>query len=89
MDIQHAAYPDTAYLIIGLRGEASLAVWNIRYATVSRIELHISDQPPQPDEPPLSHAQKIAIVLAAIVALLFLLLLSLSLLPPPPVIVTP
>jgi proteasome lid subunit RPN8/RPN11 len=90
VDIEQAAYSGTAYLIVGLRGgEPALAAWQIRGDAVTRIELYIGDEPPEPEESLLSRAQKTAIILAAVVAFLFMILLSLSLLPPAPIIVSP
>jgi proteasome lid subunit RPN8/RPN11 len=89
VDIQQATYPDTAYLIVGLRqGEPRLAAWQIRPGEVNRIELHIGTQAPPPQQT-LSKAEKTAIILAALIAFVFMLILSLSLLPPAPIIVTP
>jgi [CysO sulfur-carrier protein]-S-L-cysteine hydrolase len=88
-DIQQANYPETAYLIVGLRnGEPRLAAWQIRPGEVDRIELHVSTESP-PSEQTLSKAEKTAIILAALIAFAFMLILSLSLLPPAPIIVTP
>jgi [CysO sulfur-carrier protein]-S-L-cysteine hydrolase len=88
-DIQQANYPDTAYLIVGLRhGEPRLAAWQIRPGEVNRIDIHISMQAPSPQQT-LSKAEKTAIILAALIAFAFMLILSLSLLPPAPIIVTP
>jgi proteasome lid subunit RPN8/RPN11 len=89
VDIQQANYPDTAYVIVGLRqGELRLAAWQIRPGKVNRIELHIGTQAPPPEQT-LSKAEKTAIILAALIAFVFMLILSLSLLPPAPIIVTP
>jgi proteasome lid subunit RPN8/RPN11 len=90
IDIQQAAYPDTAYLIVGLRqGEPALAAWSMRGSAVNRAELTIGIEPPETQDTALSHTQKMAIILAAVIAFLFMLLLSLSLLPPAPIIVSP
>lgn len=89
VDIQQANYPDTAYVIVGLKhGEPRLAAWQIRPGEVNRIELHVSTQAPPPQQT-LSKAEKTAIILAALIAFAFMLVLSLSLLPPAPIIVTP
>jgi proteasome lid subunit RPN8/RPN11 len=88
-DIQQANYPDTAYVIIGLKyGEPRLAAWQIRPGEVNRIDVHIGTQVPPPQQT-LSKAEKTAIILAALIAFAFMLVLSLSLLPPAPIIVTP
>ncbi len=89
-DIRQAAYPDTYYLIVGLKsGEPAIGVWQIRRHEVNPVELYIGHQQPEPEEEVLSQAQKVAIILATVAAVLFVLLLSLSLLPPAPIIVTP
>lgn len=89
-DIRQAYYPDTAYLIVGLRyGEARLAGWNIRPGEVNPVEIYIGIQAPPPASVPMSKAEKTAILLATLIAVIFMLLLSLTLLPPAPVIVTP
>ena len=89
-DIHQAAYPDTAYLIVGLRsGEARLAAWEIRAAEVNPADLYVGTDMPIPQTPALSRAEKTAIILAALIAFVFMLVLSLSLLPPAPIIMTP
>lgn len=89
-DIKQANYPNTAYVIVGLRhGEPRLAAWQIRPGEVNRIDLHVSTQAPSPQQQTLSKAEKTAIILAALIAFAFMLILSLSLLPPAPIIVTP
>ncbi|MEO8395776.1 MAG: M67 family metallopeptidase [Chloroflexota bacterium] len=83
-DIKQASYPDTPYLIVGLKGtEARLAAWTMRFGQVSEVPLHIGLQAPLPT-PALSPAQKIAILLSALIAFILLIVLSLSLLPPAP-----
>jgi proteasome lid subunit RPN8/RPN11 len=85
VDIAQAAYPDTAYLIVGLkRGE--LAAWTIRFGQVRSVDLHIGNQPPAQTNAPLSRAQQTAIIAAALLAFVLLIVISLSLLPPAPVI---
>ena len=89
-DIQQANYPDTIYLIVGLRhGQPRLAGWEIHTGMVTPVDLYVGTQQPPLQAPDLSNAQKTAIILAALVAFAFMLILSLSLLPPAPVIVTP
>jgi proteasome lid subunit RPN8/RPN11 len=89
-DIQDAHYPDTPYLIIGLRnGESRLAAWRIRYGQVVPVEIYVGEEAPPPEEGTLSMAQKRAIILSAIIVFVFMIILSLSLLPPAPMIVTP
>lgn len=87
-DIKMASYPDTPYLIVGLKGgEARLAAWKMRYGQVSEELVHIGNQPPpSSDSPTLSRAQKIAILMSALIAFILLIVLSLSLLPPAPLI---
>lgn len=88
-DIRLAAYPDTAYLIVGLGAdEPELAAWRIQSGEVQRLPLHIGDEPPPIDETPLSPAQKVAIMVSALLAFAILLIISLSLLPPAPEILS-
>jgi proteasome lid subunit RPN8/RPN11 len=90
-DIQQSAYPDTAYLIVGMRsGEPCLAAWSIQHRQVQPIEVVLASKPAseEPDEA-FSSAQKFAIIAATIIAFVFMLVLSLSLLPPAPIIVAP
>ncbi len=83
-DIKQAAYPDTPYLIIGLKGmEARLAAWTMRFGQVSEVPLHVGTDAPPPTSA-LSNAQKIAILLSALIAFILVIVLSLSLLPPAP-----
>jgi len=83
-DIRQASYPDTPYLIVGLKGtEARLAAWTMRFGQVSEVPLQIGHQATSPT-PALSSAQKIAILLSALIAFILLVVLSLSLLPPAP-----
>jgi proteasome lid subunit RPN8/RPN11 len=84
IDIALATYPDTAYLIVGLKGEPRLAAWQMRYGDVQRLPLTIGDAPPAEREEPLSPAQKVAIIVSALLALVVMLVWSLSLLPPAP-----
>jgi proteasome lid subunit RPN8/RPN11 len=90
-DIQQSAYPDTAYLIVGLSsGEPRLAAWSIQYKQVQPIEVVLASKPifEAPHEA-FTPAQKFAIIAATIIAFLFMIVLSLSLLPPAPIIVAP
>lgn len=90
VDIRQATYPDTAYLIVGLKGtEPQLAAWSMRAGHVERVDLHIGFDAPAERPTRLSRAQIAAIVLSAVLAFVLMLTLSLSLLPPAPVIVTP
>lgn len=85
-DIRQATYPDTPYLIVGLKGGSPrLGAWKMRAGQVSEVPIIIDENPP--DTPPaLSDAQKVAIVLAALIAAAALIVVSLSLLPPAPAI---
>ncbi len=83
-DIKQASYPDTPYLIVGLKGtEARLAAWSMRFGQVSEVPLQIGTQAAR-STPELSPSQKIAILLSALIAFILLIGLSLSLLPPAP-----
>jgi proteasome lid subunit RPN8/RPN11 len=85
-DIALAFYPQTPYLIVGLRGnQPRLSAWCIAQGRVEPVALHIDDIPPEIAPTP-SRAQRVAILIAAILALSALILLSLSLLPPAPLI---
>jgi proteasome lid subunit RPN8/RPN11 len=83
-DIREAAYPDTAYLIIGMKGDdPRLAAWMINYdGTVEHVELHISPAPPA--QPASSRAVSAAVLIAGLIGFIFLIVVSLSLLPPAP-----
>lgn len=87
-DIRLATYPDTPYLIVGLKGgSASLAAWTMRPGQVDAVPLHVGVQPPPEQlQPPLTRAQRAAIIISALIALLLVIVVSLSLLPPAPVI---
>jgi proteasome lid subunit RPN8/RPN11 len=90
VDVRQAAYPDTTYLIVGLKHpESQLAAWSIRAGAVERVDLHIGFEGPPELPRSLSRAQIAAIVLSAVLVVALMLALSLSLLPPAPVIVTP
>jgi proteasome lid subunit RPN8/RPN11 len=85
-DIRQATYPDTPYLIVGLKGgSAQLAAWKMRAGQVSEVPVSIGEIVPN-TPPPLSDTQKVAIVLAALIAAGALIVVSLSLLPPAPAI---
>lgn len=86
-DIRLATYPDTAYLIVGFRGEEThLAAWSIKRDRVEPIKVIVSREEPPPEPEPLSQTHKRAVILAACIAFAFLVVLSLSLLPPAPII---
>jgi proteasome lid subunit RPN8/RPN11 len=86
-DVQLASYPNTAYLIVGLKGSPpSLAAWVINYGEVARLPLHLGEDAPEPPKPLLSGAQKAAIMIAVALAFALTLWISLSLLPPAPAI---
>lgn len=89
-DIQLANYPNTAYLIIGLKHvEPQLAAWTMNYGEVARLPLHVGDEVPPPSKPLLSAAQKAAIMVAVALAFVLTLWISLSLLPPAPALPSP
>ncbi len=89
-DVQLATYPNTAYLIIGLKQpEPRLAAWTINYGAVARLPLHIGEPSALPPKPLLSAAQKTAIMVAMVLAFALTLWISLSLLPPAPAIPSP
>lgn len=82
-DIHEAAYPDTAYLIIGMKGDAPrLAAWTINYGTVEHVELHIGAIPPA--QPASTGTTSAAVLIAGLIGFIFLIVVSLSLLPPAP-----
>lgn len=85
-DIQTATYPDTPYLIVGLKGgEARLAAWRMKRGRVDAVPVHVGDQaPPEADANAPSPAQKIAVILSALIAFLVVIVVSLTLLPPAP-----
>jgi proteasome lid subunit RPN8/RPN11 len=85
VDVAQATYPDTAYLIAGLK-HGELAAWEIRYGQVRPVDLHIGSQPPPQTGERLSRAQQTAIIAAALLAFTLLIVISLSLLPPAPII---
>ncbi len=89
-DVQLASYPDTAYLIIGLkRHPPSLAAWTIHYGEVARLPLHIGAGAAEAPRSLLSGAQKTAIMVAVALAFALTLWIALSLLPPAPIIPPP
>lgn len=88
-DVAEFSYPETACVIVGLRREPEMAAWQIRSRDVAPIDLYIGNDLPEAAEPPLSQAQRGAIIIAALVAFAVMLMLSLSLLPPAPIVVTP
>ncbi len=85
-DIRQAHYPDTPYLIVGLKGgHADIAGWLMRYGQVSPVTIHVgSEPPPAPLKPTFSQAQKTAILMGALIAFALMIVVSLSLLPPAP-----
>ncbi len=88
-DIQQATYPNTPYVIIGLRQrhDPTIAAWELTYGKVSPVQVYIGDSQPAPvDARALSSAQRVAIILGAAVAFIFMLVLSVTLLPPAPII---
>lgn len=86
-DIRQATYPETPYLIVGLKNATvSLAAWKMRAGQVSEVPLHVGSTPPPPESSNLSPAQKTAILLSALIAFALLIVVLLSLLPPAPLI---
>ncbi len=84
-DIREAAYPETAYLIVGVRqGETRFAAWQINREQVLPLELHIGGDKPEAEHSTLTRAQIIAILISALIAFAIMLSISLSLLPPAP-----
>ncbi len=87
-DVALATYPDTAYVIVGLKdGEPELAAWTINYGDVQSLPLHIGNDAPDVEPAPLSPPQKLAIVVSAALAFAVLVVISLTLLPPAPEII--
>jgi proteasome lid subunit RPN8/RPN11 len=86
VDIQHAHYPDTAYVIIGLAGDAPrAAAWRIARGAVVPVALQVGDRPPNFEaDPPPNALQKRAIIAAAVVAVVIVLVVARALLPPAP-----
>ena len=84
-DVQQAAYPDVAYMIVGLRPAPKLAAWNIRYGRVAPVELIVGHEQVAPtDDHLLTPSQRTAVLAGAVLAFIFVILLSVSLLPPAP-----
>lgn len=85
-DQRQATYPDTPYLIVGLKhNDPRLAAWLLRPGQVTQVDLHVGDDPP-PERPATSTAQKTAILISVLIAFALLIVVSLTLLPPAPVI---
>lgn len=85
VDIREAAYPNTAYVIIGLKNnEATLAAWRIRQGIVEPVILHLGDTEPDFEDTKLSPLQQIAVLLSAFIATGLLIIISLNLLPAAP-----
>ncbi len=89
MDIQQATYPETPYLIIGLRPQVRLAAWLMSRYDVQAVELYIGITKPPPLTPPMTLGEKQAIVLTMIIAFTIVIYVALTLLPPAPVIPRP
>ncbi len=84
-DIACAAYPNTVYLIVSLRGpDASFAAWRFHGSHVEKVDLHIGNSPPPPLPEPLTSAGRVAVTVAALTAVVFFIVLALTLLPPAP-----
>lgn len=85
VDVRCATYPDTPYLIVGLKGEPRLSAWQISQNVVTPVSLHIGFAPPDTTGAiELSQAQKVAILLSALISFALVIMISLSLLPPAP-----
>lgn len=81
-----ATYPNTAYVIVGLKpNPPRISAWTLNYGQVEALPIQL-DQSPLYFDGEQSVAQKTAIVIAALLAFVVLILLSLSLLPPAPII---
>lgn len=83
VDVRYATYPDTPYLIIGLRPQPQIAAWLLHYGQATPVTLHIGLTPPEPERG-MSTAQRAAILISALIAFTLMIVLSLSLLPPAP-----
>jgi hypothetical protein len=83
-DIAQATYPDTPYLIVGLKGVAKLAAWTMRAGQVDEVPLHVGNEPPLQTGVANTGAQKTAILISVAIAFILVIVVSLSLLPPPP-----
>jgi proteasome lid subunit RPN8/RPN11 len=83
-DIAQATYPDTPYLIVGLKGGAKLAAWTMRAGQVDEAPLHIGNEPQMRTGAANTGAQKTAILISAVIAFILVIVVSLSLLPPAP-----
>lgn len=91
VDVSQAHYPDTAYVIVGVRGrETQVAAWSINNRRVYPVDVILTPKPDfEPPDEEFSLAQKRAIAVATVISVIFMIILSLSLLPPAPAIVTP
>src|SRR5690606_36690044 len=88
-DIALATYPDTAYLIVGLKdGAPDLAAWKIDHGEVHHLPLYVGDGPPPEALYPTTPAQRAAIIASGLLALVVTLVIALSLLPPAPEIMS-
>lgn len=90
-DIRAAAYPDVAWLIVGLKGnEPKLAAWHIANGRVEPIPISTDTVPGRGNTFTVgalfSSSTLFAFVFAALAAVVFLILIALALLPPAPVI---
>jgi proteasome lid subunit RPN8/RPN11 len=83
VDVKQATYPQTPYVIIGLKGQPRLAAWQIDYGQVTPIPLYVGLTPPE-NKVAITTAQKTAILMSALIAFALMIVLSLSLLPPAP-----
>lgn len=88
-DIRQANYPNTAYLIVGLRThQPALSAWQLNYGQVTNVPLYIQNDPPDTSvHMPLTRTQISAILITAILTFTFMIILSFALLPPAPQLV--
>jgi len=88
-DVQEAQYPDTAYVVVGLKQrQPRLSAWQIRNGLAEPIDIIVSETEPPPALAPMSRAQVRANIIALVFSFIFLIVLALSLLPPAPPIPT-
>lgn len=78
--------PNLVHVIISLQnGHTRFQAWEIADGEVNPVELLFNNETSHVT-PPTTHAQRIAILLAAVLAVFILLVVSITLLPPAPII---
>jgi len=83
VDVAEAWYPDTVYVVVGLKHETpALAAWQVRRGRVERVTLHTDDHPPVTEA--TTDAQKTAIILGAMLSFILFIIIAVSLLPTAP-----